>query len=280
MPSASESPGKIVRLTKRLRTAATPRVFFGDVIYAPRGTCGPRVQRDYQIVTLLEGEAHVTVGAETLHLAAGEMALFWPGRQEMFRFATGRKTHHTWCSVLPEFVPEALVAACRAAPPKLPLTRRFEQVMELGLSLPRTASEGAPGLIESLGLAALHEYMFAAGGAAAATAEPDALRRAIEWIGHAGHEKTDLPSLAREAGVSPAQLVKLFKLHLGTTPLRHVWSERTRRGVQLLRETGLSVAEVADRCGFQSPFHFSRWVRALHGAPPRAVRAQAWSAQK
>jgi AraC-like DNA-binding protein len=47
----------------------------------------------------------------------------------------------------------------------------------------------------------------------------------------------------------------------------------------MLRETGLTVAEVANRCGFQSPFHFSRWVRALHGAPPRAVRAQAWAAQ-
>ncbi len=280
MASASDSPGKIIKLTKRLRSSATPQVFFGDVIYAPGGTCGPRVQMDFQIVTLLEGEANVTMAEHTLHLAAGEMALFWPGRRELFRFATGRKTHHTWCSLRPEFVPPALATACRQAPAKVRLTRRFEQVMELGLSLPRAATERMPGLIESLGLAALHEYLFAAAGAEVTTAEPDALRRAIEWIGAAGHERTDLPTLAREAGVSPAQLVKLFKRHLGTTPLRHVWTERTRRGVQLLRETGLSVAEVADRCGFQSPFHFSRWVRSLHGAPPRTVRAQAWAAAK
>jgi transcriptional regulator GlxA family with amidase domain len=151
--------------------------------------------------------------------------------------------------------------------------------MELGLSLPRGATDRVAGLIESLGLAALQEYLYAASLGGQKTAEPDALRRALEWIGHAGHERTDLPKLAREAGVSPAQLVKLFKQHFDTTPLRFVWTARTRRGVQMLRETGLTVAEVANRCGFQSPFHFSRWVRALHGAPPRAVRAQAWAAQ-
>jgi transcriptional regulator GlxA family with amidase domain len=60
------------------------------------------------------------------------------------------------------------------------------------------------------------------------------------------------------------------------TPIRHVWEARTRRGAQLLRETGLTVGEVAFRCGFQTPFHFSRWVRELYGVPPRALRTKAW----
>jgi AraC-like DNA-binding protein len=55
-----------------------------------------------------------------------------------------------------------------------------------------------------------------------------------------------------------------------------VWEVRTRRGALLLRETGLTVGEVAFRCGFQTPFHFSRWVRELFGVSPRALRAKAW----
>jgi AraC-like DNA-binding protein len=279
MPNASASPGKIVKLLKRLRTAATPQVFFGDVIYGPGGTCGPRVQLDYHIVILIEGDLTITVGGQVLTLTPGEMALLRPGKQEFFQFSTKLKTHQSWCSLRPEFVPPDVVAAIEASPAKVRLTRRFDQVMELGLSLPRGATDRVAGLIESLGLAALQEYLYAASLGGQKTAEPDALRRALEWIGHAGHERTDLPKLAREAGVSPAQLVKLFKQHFDTTPLRFVWTARTRRGVQMLRETGLTVAEVANRCGFKSPFHFSRWVRALHGAPPRVVRAQAWAAQ-
>ena len=72
-----------------------------------------------------------------------------------------------------------IAVACGKAPDVLPVTRRFEQLMELGLSLPRVAGAQAPGLVESLGLATLQEYLFAGERSAAAeTDEPDALRRA------------------------------------------------------------------------------------------------------
>jgi AraC family transcriptional regulator of arabinose operon len=252
-------------------------VQFGDVVYEPGGTCGPRVQQDFQLVILVEGDAHVAVDGRELKIGAGQVGLFRPGRREFFRLSERRKTHHTWCAVHPSLVSAELAAICTRAADVLPVTRRFEQLMELGLSLPRAVGERAPGLVETLGLAALQEYLFAGERSAVPEPdEPDALRRALEWIGQEGEQATDLPALAREAGVSPAQLVKLFRRHLGTTPIRHVWEVRTRRGAQLLRETGLTVGEVAFRCGFQTPFHFSRWVRELFGVSPRALRARAW----
>ena len=275
MPRASHLPLK--NIPKRLRTAGAARVVVGDVVYEPGGTCGPRVQQDYQLVVLVEGDARVDVERREVKIGAGSVGLFRPGRREFFRLSEQRKTHHTWCAVHPSLVTAELAMAGTRAPDVLPVTRRFEQLMELGLSLPRVAGEQAPGLVESLGLATLQEYLFA--GERSATDEPDepdALRRALEWIGQEGERATDLPALARKAGVSPAQLVKLFRRHLGTTPLRHVWEVRTRRGAQLLRETGLTVGEVAFRCGFQTPFHFSRWVRELFGVSPRALRAKAW----
>ena len=264
-------------IPKRLRLARSARVQFGDVVYEPGGTCGPRVQLDYQLVVLIEGDARVDVAGREVRVAAGQVGLFRPGRRELFRLSERRKTHHTWCAVHPSMVTGELAQSCETAPDVLPVTRRFEQLMELGLSLPRTVGEQAPGLVESLGLATLQEYLFA-GARTAETEpdEPDALRRALEWIGQDGHQAVDLPALAREAGVSPAQLVKLFRRHLGTKPIRHVWEARTRRGAQLLRETGLTVGEVAFRCGFQTPFHFSRWVRELFGVSPRALRTKAW----
>jgi AraC-like DNA-binding protein len=275
MPIASHDSLK--NIPKRLRSAASARVFFGDVVYEAGGTCGPRVQSDYQLVVLVEGEAHVDVDGRTVTLVAGQVGLFQPGRREFFRLSEQRKTHHTWCAIHPSLVAPALALACTGAPRVLPVTRRFEQLMELGLSLPRSAGERAPGLVESLGLAALQDYLFAGERMAASEPdEPDALRRALEWIGQEGERATNLGTLAREAGVSRAQLVKLFRRYLGTTPIRHLWEVRTRRGAQLLRETGLTVSEVAFRCGFQTPFHFSRWVRQLFGVSPRALRARAW----
>lgn len=264
-------------ISKNIRTARTTRVLFGDVVYEPGGTCGPRIQGDYQLVALLEGRVEVVVDGRQRRIEAGQVGLFLPGPQELFSFAPDRKSHHTWCSLHPTLLAAESAMAGQAAPAVLPMSRRFAQLMEMGLSLPHWAASGAPGLVEALGIATLQEYLFSGRRETEQrTDEPDALRRALEWINQEGSEPVDLPALARIAGVSSAQLVKLFRRHLGTTPLRHVWETRTRRGVQLLRETGLTVGEVAHRCGFQTPFHFSRWVKQLHGVSPKAVRARAW----
>jgi len=170
-----------------------------------------------------------------------------------------------------------LAEACQRAAPVLPVSRRFDQIMEVGLSLPLTGGTQAHALIDALGLAALQAYLFTdTRQERRATDEPDALRRALAWLGQEGSETVDLRILAKAAGVSPAQLVKLFKRHLGTTPLRYVWETRTRRGAQLLRETGLTVGEVAFRCGFHTPFHFSRWMKQLYGVSPKEFRLREW----
>lgn len=260
-----------------LRSAISARVTFGDVVYEPGGRFGPRVQTDYQLVVLVEGAMQFEVDGDLRSLAPGEVTLLRPGGRESFAFSTERKSHHTWCALRPDIVNAELRAACAQTAPVLPVTHRFEQLMELGLAMPLTAGTQSHGLIDALGLAVLQAYLFTdARQQRRATDEPDTLRRALAWVGQEGHERTDLPTMAAAAGVSPTQLVNLFKRHLGTTPLRYVWETRTRRGAQLLRETGLTVGEVAFRCGFQTPFHFSRWIKQLYGVAPKELRARAW----
>lgn len=264
-------------ISKRLRSARTDQVLFGDVLYEPGSSFGPRVQPDFQLVVMEEGALSVRVDDAVVRISPGEVALFLPGHREDFTFASEQKSHHTWCSLNPSILSEKLRAACENAPAVLPVSRRLAQLMEMGLSLPRRAEATSSGLIDALGVALLQEYLFSIHREDSSKAdEPDALRRAIEWVGLDGHEAVSLASLAKIAGVSPAQLVKLFKRHLDTTPMRHVWETRTRRGAQLLRETGLNVGEIAFRCGFQTPFHFSRWVKQIHGVPPKEFRARAW----
>jgi AraC-like DNA-binding protein len=275
MPSDSHKVAKYI--SKRLRSAESTGVFFGDVVYEAGGHFGPRLQQDYQLVALVEGGVAVEVDGRRRDLKAGQVGLFLPGGRETFTFDVNRKSHHTWCAVRPELVSPDLAAACQRATERLSMTRRLEQIMEVGLSLPLTTGAQAHGLIDALGMAALQAYLFTdTRQERRTTDEPDALRRALAWLGQEGSETVDLATLAKAAGVSSAQLVKLFKRHLGTTPLRYVWETRTRRGAQLLRETGLTVGEVAFRCGFQTPFHFSRWVKQLYGVSPKEFRSREW----
>ncbi len=79
-------------------------------------------------------------------------------------------------------------------------------------------------------------------------------------------------ALAAAAGVTLRQLERLFAAHLGTTLGEHYLAVRLERARTLLRQTSLSVAEVAVACGFVATGHFSRVYRARFGHSPRVER--------
>jgi transcriptional regulator GlxA family with amidase domain len=78
--------------------------------------------------------------------------------------------------------------------------------------------------------------------------------------------------LARAVDISRRQLERLFKRHLGTTPIRYYSNVRLVHAQRLLEQTSLSVTEVALACGFPSPGHFSHRYRELFGVSPREGR--------
>lgn len=78
--------------------------------------------------------------------------------------------------------------------------------------------------------------------------------------------------LARLANVSLRQLERLFRRHLGVSLGEHYLALRLERARALLRQTSLSVLEIALACGFVSASHFSRIYRERHGHSPRAER--------
>ena len=88
-------------------------------------------------------------------------------------------------------------------------------------------------------------------------------------------EPLEIARLARAAGLSPRHLERLSTRNLGKTP-REVYRElRLQRGQALLRQTGLSVLEVALACGFVSATHFSRCYRGWSGHSPTDERRAA-----
>jgi AraC-like DNA-binding protein len=78
--------------------------------------------------------------------------------------------------------------------------------------------------------------------------------------------------LSAAMGYAPDHFSRLFKAVTGERPQSYVLNRRIARARQLLRETTLSVGEIAHVLGFQDPFYFSRQFRAFTGAPPTVFR--------
>ena len=80
--------------------------------------------------------------------------------------------------------------------------------------------------------------------------------------------------VAAAVGVSPAHLHRCFRAETGTTIVAFTHGLRLERAAVLLRETDLSVAEVAGAVGFASQSHLTRLFARRYGAPPGRWRAR------
>lgn len=85
-------------------------------------------------------------------------------------------------------------------------------------------------------------------------------------------EPIDLDELALYVSMSRRQLERLFQKYLHCTPSRYYLKLRLIRSRQLLKQTPMSIIEVASVCGFVSTAHFSKCYRECFGLPPREER--------
>ncbi|NTX66585.1 helix-turn-helix domain-containing protein [Myxococcus sp. CA051A] len=79
-------------------------------------------------------------------------------------------------------------------------------------------------------------------------------------------------ALAERLGVGGRQLRRLFKQHLGATPVAVAQTRRVLFAKQLIQETRMPLAEVALAAGFGSIRRFNETFQDLYQRPPSALR--------
>lgn len=90
-------------------------------------------------------------------------------------------------------------------------------------------------------------------------------------------EPLALEELANLLKISRRQLERLFKKNLDCSPSRYYLRLRLSRARQLLKQTSLTVIEIASMCGFVSTPHFSKCYRSHLGVMPKEERLAAVS---
>lgn len=101
----------------------------------------------------------------------------------------------------------------------------------------------------------------------------DLPQRILDKI-HTDYADTSLSntSLASATGISEVYLRKLFAKYLGTTPKQYIRQVRVDKAKEMLGGSSRSVGEIAEACGFSSPYHFCKTFRQLTGETPGEYR--------
>jgi AraC-like DNA-binding protein len=87
-------------------------------------------------------------------------------------------------------------------------------------------------------------------------------------------DEPTLEALARDLGVHPSHLVRVFRREYGLPPHRYLVGRRLDRARRLLLD-GVPIAEVAAATGFHDQSHLTRHFRALLGTTPGRFRMAA-----
>jgi AraC-like DNA-binding protein len=101
---------------------------------------------------------------------------------------------------------------------------------------------------------------------------PGALRRVREHIDANLESGIAVRTLATIAGLSACHFARAFKQSLGVPPHRYVLQRRIARAVQMIRDTDLSLSEIALSVGCADQSHFTTLFTRLVGETPRAYR--------
>lgn len=100
------------------------------------------------------------------------------------------------------------------------------------------------------------------------------LGRALNAI----HQKPDnqwtLELLAEEALMSRSGFADTFSKTVGVTPMKYLTKWRMSEARRLLRTTSMSVAQIADKSGYETEAAFRKAYKNIMGEPPGEARAK------
>jgi len=149
---------------------------------------------------------------------------------------------------------QVLFDSLRAEAPNAPLLAHVALALRAILSLPTAPEEtGAP----RGGLATWQE------------------RRAVAYMDERLDQSFPVSDVADACGLSVNHFSRAFRRSLGKPPHRWLLDRRIERARQLLRDTTLSLADIALACGFAEQSHFTRVFTRTVGMPPGAWRRAA-----
>ncbi|MBP1964206.1 AraC family transcriptional regulator [Paenibacillus aceris] len=248
--------------------------YAGTVVYGPGGKYGPRIQSDLQLVLVHSGSMIVEIDGVAHSVPPESIALLKPGHEEQFHFNEKRDTWHRWIAVAVEpLLPDA-AAYFESLPLYIPLTARLNQLTNMLMSLQNDGCTPGEEVVKTLGRSAIWLYVKEHLQLGLNHLKHPAVLLAVETIHEKFGEDLSLSDLSQITGKTPEHLIRLFQRDEAVTPIQYLWQYRVKKGLELLRSTGLNIGEIAEQSGFKTSYHFARTIKRHTGLTPSEIRKE------
>lgn len=220
------------------------------------------------------GSIHLTVGEETVTVGTGGGVFLPRGIPASWALIKAERAVYYWIAFegneVDAFLHGELIALPHTftVPDLSPLTECIDRMLAFPADN-RLYPYAVSGYLQVL-LAELSRLTTASG--------PSERELIIQRVATRLREHPELSlsneELAESCGFSTAHFVRLFRQYTGSTPHRYRLDALIKKACSLLRETSLSVKEIAFTLGVDNPLYFSNLFRKSLGVSPRDYREQ------
>ena len=207
---------------------------------------------------------------------AGGFTCCKPGQQRkmhlpyhcyFFNIATGDPALINLLNRMPDFAilqnSEQILALCKEMCDVIPATEVEGQLQITGY------------ILQILGLVAQQLYLLPGTPTQGTLLHQRELVAANEYLREHLTEALDLAKLAKSANLHPTYFHKLFTAAYDSTPQQQLYFHRVMAAQGLLKHSDLTLAEIAEECGFSSQSFFSSKFKEMTGSTPTQFRKNA-----
>jgi AraC family transcriptional regulator of arabinose operon len=226
---------------------------------------------DFDLWVVLGGAGEIELGPETHPLRMGTCFLFQPGDSPVGRQDPAHPLVVFFCHFR---LPDGRRASRRLVPGILHAQlREWDLVPQSCDRAARVFDEGPSGreVAAALVVQIIAQLLHARARPKNAAGHEPLSSLALE-IRSQPARSWNVPAMARRCAMSVPHFNRQFRQQLGESPLRYVIRARVARAVTLLRESDLSLAQIAEATGYRDTFFFHRQFRQIAGATPLSVR--------
>jgi AraC-like DNA-binding protein len=235
-----------------------------------------RVLHEYQALYIARGDGYFESkrgGARTV--TAGSVMLLFPGEWHRYRPRKESGWDEYWVSFGGQSVDHLIRQGFFSPEDPVLHTGVDEAIQHAYLDLLDRARAEPIGF-QQLNAASVQEILAATLAAVRRQRHgghgEEVVRRAKALLEEQVEGMVSIAKLAGVLGLCEEHLRRLFREHTGMSPYQYYLELKIHRARLMLRETTLTVKEIARSLGFESPFHFSKAFKQRTGVSPTRWR--------
>jgi len=240
---------------------------------------GRALHHRFVLILALKGAVGVCIDDRVIRLMPGEGLLVFPF--QFHHYVEGSARDIFWIFITFDLAAATSLTPLHYRPCHLTPDCRSLAAELIGAYQREGRLSEMPALLLALLLARLQRQRVAVAPRRKADREasPDMVMH-VNQLAHRTDQPLGIKEIAQSLGISQSHLRARFRASCGVSIGRHLRRLRLERACGLLRLTPNRVSEIAEQCGFNSIYSFSRAFRTAYQVSPVGFRQAAARAPK